>query len=113
MFLLRGTSDTSARRPQRSLIHQLLSIGVENRSVSPQPAPTDVFTKTQVDSSGEVVLVNEQMIDIKTARIMQVSDQTMAKLLGQPSPGTELLERLINGELVMQAASERTSPFGR
>ena len=31
----------------------------------------------------------------------------MAQLLGQPPPtGTELLERLINGELVMQAASD-------
>ncbi len=99
--LLRGTSETAA---PVSLDTPTPTSTVESRQASPQPTRAE---KSQDVSFAEVALVNEQVVDIEAARITLTADQAMAQLLGQPFPtGTELMERLINGELVMQAASD-------
>ncbi len=52
-----------------------------------------------------VALVNQQVIPEETLRVAQAADRAMTALLGgTPVEGPEILEMVINGELVWQAA---------
>jgi len=66
-----------------------------------QPAPTQVATP----AADVVAQVNGQIIDREVLQAMQASDRAMIELLGGTSPsGNDVLDRLVNGELVWQAA---------
>ncbi len=52
-----------------------------------------------------VAIVNDEIVDLRRASIALVSDRVMAQLLDQPMPDErDILERLINQELLLQAA---------
>jgi thiol-disulfide isomerase/thioredoxin len=52
-----------------------------------------------------VAQVNDQTITLRDLQILQTADVAMAALLGQPEPsGDDLLDRMVNTELVRQAA---------
>jgi len=51
-----------------------------------------------------VARVNDRTIRQDELRRMQAADRAMAELLGQSPTGDDVLERLVNGELVWQAA---------
>jgi len=52
-----------------------------------------------------VAQVNDQTITRQVLQVMQAADQAMTELLGQPLPvGDDALDRLVNSELVRQAA---------
>lgn len=86
-----------------------------------QAEPTDQLVPTEVpapdtgpdDISHVVAEVNGQILDQQMLQMMQAADRAMAALLDQPPPSghdtstmlsTGLLDRLVNGELVWQAA---------
>jgi thiol-disulfide isomerase/thioredoxin len=78
-------------------------------TVTPQPSPEALIppvpTQTPEPDADVVAIVNGRMLDRNTLEIMQAADRAMAALLTQPQPaGDDVLERLVNGELVWQAA---------
>jgi len=68
------------------------------------PAPDRVAKPSTPD--GEIVAeVNGQILTRQNLRVMQATDRAMAQLLGgAPPTDADVLERLVNGELVWQAA---------
>jgi cytochrome c biogenesis protein CcmG/thiol:disulfide interchange protein DsbE len=63
-----------------------------------------------------VAQVNGRPLDRRALHTLAAADRAMAQLLGQPMPdGRDVLERLVNGELVWQAAqsAQYTAPEGQ
>ena len=89
----------------------------DETATMPSPAPTAVNANQDKRASPQqareiaaspnaVAIVNDHVIDMATARVTLASDRAMARLLGQPtSDETDILERLINRELLLQAAT--------
>lgn len=68
--------------------------------------PTSAAVATATPADGALVAqVNGRPLDRQALQTMVAADRAMAQLLGRPTPdGRDALERLINGELVWQAA---------
>ncbi len=68
--------------------------------------PTSSAAATATPADGALVAqVNGRPLDRQALQTMVAADRAMAQLLGRPTPdGRDALERLINGELVWQAA---------
>jgi len=68
------------------------------------PTPGAAANASSADSNS-VAQVNGRPLDRQALQTMAAADRAMAQLLGQPMPdGRDVLERLVNGELVWQAA---------
>ncbi len=81
--------------------------------VSQEPADKnneipDAVTAMDIPPENVVALVNDEIIDLAALNTMRAADLAMADLLAQPTSGDDdaLLERLINGALVNQAAQD-------
>jgi len=75
--------------------------------IPPQPELSDQRASTRVSAPADAVVavVNGQAIKQDSLRVMLAADQAMTKLLNQPVPSDDdVLDRLVNGELVRQAA---------
>ncbi len=74
---------------------------------TPQPESPDqrVPTQTSAPADEVVAVVNGQTVGHHSLWVMQAADRAMTELLNQPvSSGDDVLDRLVNGELVRQAA---------
>ena len=84
--------------------------------ITPSPARTAINANQEQEAQPQqprepaapldaVAIVNDHAIDAATARVTLDSDRAMARLLKQPPPDeSDILDRLINRELILQAA---------
>jgi len=106
-------SSSSKPKPLPSATKVIATATTEATPLSPtatpqaQPEATSQPVPTQAPSpeTDVVAQVNDQAIPRQVLRAVQAADQAMTDLLGQPLPsGDDVLDRLVNSELVRQAA---------
>ncbi len=71
----------------------------------PEAMSQSVPTQVSISADDVVAQINDQAITQHMLQVVQAADRTMAELLGQPFPASDdVLDRLVNTELVRQAA---------